>query len=135
MTIGVPLRDVEMMDARMAGSDFSLNAVQSSDDEGREWIETLEDDAELTEDLVAGKKDRRTVQIWLNDAMAGLSDRERKILFDRKLADEPRTLESLGHELGLSKERVRQLENAALKKMRTHLQDNVGREAQQLVAS
>ena len=135
LTIGVPLRDVEMMDARMAGSDFSLNAVQSSDDEGREWIETLEDDAELTEDLVAGKKDRRTVQIWLNDAMAGLSDRERKILFDRKLADEPRTLESLGHELGLSKERVRQLENAALKKMRTHLQDNVGREAQQLVAS
>src|SRR6056297_2686387 len=42
--VGVPLHDVEMMEGRLAGSDFSLNATQSSDDEGREWIETLEDE-------------------------------------------------------------------------------------------
>ena len=135
LTIGVPLRDVEMMDARMAGADFSLNAVQSSDDEGREWIETLEDDAEATEDLIAGRQDRRVVQIWLNEAMGDLSPRERKIVVDRKLADEPRTLESIGTELGLSKERVRQLESGALKKMRNYLQVNVGSAAQDLVMS
>ena len=43
--VGVPLNDVEMMDGRLSGSDFSLNATQASDEEGREWIDTLEDDA------------------------------------------------------------------------------------------
>ena len=104
-------------------------------DEGREWIETLEDDAEATEDLIAGRQDRRVVQIWLNEAMGDLSPRERKIVVDRKLADEPRTLESIGTELGLSKERVRQLESGALKKMRNYLQVNVGSAAQDLVMS
>ena len=42
--VGVPLRDVEMMEGRLSGSDFSLNATQSVDDEGREWIDTIEDD-------------------------------------------------------------------------------------------
>ena len=49
--VGVPLSDVEMMDGRLSGSDFSLNATQASDEEGREWIETLEDEnarADLT---------------------------------------------------------------------------------------
>jgi len=131
VTIGVPLRDVEMMDARMAGSDLSLNAVQA-DEDGREWIETIEDESEATEDEVAGSQDRNRLQIWLNDAMQVLSEREQMILAARKLAEDPRTLESLGQELGLSKERVRQLEAAALKKMRRHLVENVGPEAAEL---
>ena len=45
--VGVPLRDVEMMQGRLSGSDFSLNATQSSEDEGREWIEALEDDDDV----------------------------------------------------------------------------------------
>jgi RNA polymerase sigma-32 factor len=120
--IGVSLADVEMMDGRLSGSDFSLNATQSSEDEGREWIETLEDDGAQAADIVAEAHDGRHLRIWLKSAMDALSARERYIVAERKLRDEPRTLESLGEELGLSKERVRQLEAAAFAKMRRSLE-------------
>lgn len=124
MDLGVPLRDVEMMDGRLSGSDFSLNAQQSGDEEGREWIETLADEGENTAEMVGEAHDQAQLKTWLNEAMDGLSERERFILRERKLADEPRTLESLGEELSLSKERVRQLEAGALLKMRTMLETN-----------
>ncbi|PJE31880.1 RNA polymerase, sigma 32 subunit, RpoH [Pseudooceanicola antarcticus] len=119
--VGVPLRDVEMMEGRLSGSDFSLNATQSSDEEGREWIETLVDNGAGTEEIVADSHDRSALRRWLAGAMAELNDRERLIVAERKLRDTPRTLESLGRELGLSKERVRQLEAAAFSKMRRKL--------------
>ncbi|WP_434290512.1 RNA polymerase factor sigma-32 [Celeribacter sp. SCSIO 80788] len=124
MDLGVPLRDVEMMDGRLSGSDFSLNAQQSGDEEGREWIETLADEGETTAEMVGEAHDQAQLKIWLGEAMDTLSERERFILRERKLADEPRTLESLGEELSLSKERVRQLEAGALQKMRTILEAN-----------
>ena len=120
--IGVPLKDVEMMEGRLAGSDFSLNATQSSDDEGREWIEALEDDGTIASDQVEHEKDNETLRNWLVDAMSALNEREQFIIRERKLRDSPRTLESLGTELGLSKERVRQLESAAFGKMRRSLE-------------
>ncbi|MDK3072178.1 RNA polymerase factor sigma-32 [Sedimentitalea sp. JM2-8] len=120
--IGVPLRDVEMMEGRLSGSDFSLNATQSVDDEGREWIDALEDESAQAADLVEETHDREQLRAWLLAAMQGLSDRERFIVRERKLRDQPRTLESLGGELGLSKERVRQLEAVAFQKMRKSLE-------------
>lgn len=120
--IGVPLRDVEMMDGRLSGSDFSLNAVQSSDDEGREWIEALEDNSAQAAELVEEEHDRRQLRAWLVEALQALNERERFIITERKLREEPRTLESLGSELNLSKERVRQLEAAAFQKMRKTLE-------------
>ncbi|MDJ1007643.1 MAG: RNA polymerase factor sigma-32 [Paracoccaceae bacterium] len=120
--VGVPLHDVEMMEGRLAGSDFSLNATQSSDDEGREWIETLEDEGAQQSAQVEADKDIDTLRDWLVTALNGLNERERFIVRERKLRDEPRTLESLGNELGLSKERVRQLEAAAFGKMRKALE-------------
>ncbi|MDH5798171.1 MAG: RNA polymerase factor sigma-32 [Paracoccaceae bacterium] len=119
--VGVSLRDVEMMEGRLAGSDYSLNATQSSDEEGREWIETLEDESAQSAELVEASHDRETLRKWLAEALTTLSDREKYIVAERKLRDEPRTLESLGLELRLSKERVRQLEAAAFTKMRRHL--------------
>lgn len=120
--LNVPLRDVEMMDGRLSGSDFSLNAQQSTDEEGREWIDTIADEGDTTTDIVVEEHDQAQLRVWLSDAMGQLSDRERFILRERKLADDPRTLESLGEELCLSKERVRQLEAAAFIKMRKHLE-------------
>ena len=120
--VGVPLHDVEMMEGRLAGSDFSLNATQSTEDEGRQWIDALEDDAAQADETVSHAKDVDTLRVWLVEAMGQLNDRERFIVRERKLRDQPRTLESLGTELGLSKERVRQLEAAAFGKMRKSLE-------------
>ena len=131
--VGVPLRDVEMMEGRLSGTDFSLNATQSTEDEGREWIDTIEDDGARGDELVEKDHDNVALRLWLGDAMARLNDRERFIVRERKLRDDPRTLESLGSELSLSKERVRQLEAAAFQKMRKHLERH-GSEVQNLLA-
>ncbi|WP_298296320.1 RNA polymerase factor sigma-32 [uncultured Litoreibacter sp.] len=120
--VGVPLHDVEMMEGRLSGSDFSLNATQSTEDEGREWIDALEDDAPQAAETVAHQHDIDALRGWLVDAMTKLNEREQFILRERKMRDTPRTLEDLGNELGLSKERVRQLEAAAFAKMRKSLE-------------
>jgi RNA polymerase sigma-32 factor len=120
--VGVPLHDVEMMEGRLSGSDYSLNATQSSDEDGREWIDALEDDGVQAAEAVEGTHDTNRLRDWLINALQGLNPRERYIVAERKLKDEGRTLESLGEELGLSKERVRQLEAAAFAKMRRSLE-------------
>ena len=120
--VGVPLADVEMMEGRLSGSDFSLNATQSTDEDGREWIDALEDDGDQAAEHVENSHDTETLRQWLATALAALNERERFIVRERKLRDDPRTLESLGNELGLSKERVRQLEAAAFGKMRKNLE-------------
>jgi RNA polymerase sigma-32 factor len=120
--VGVPLHDVEMMEGRLSGSDYSLNATQSSDDEGREWIDALEDDGVQAAEAVEGAHDSARLRGWLVNALQGLNARERYIVAERKLREDGRTLESLGEELGLSKERVRQLEAAAFAKMRRSLE-------------
>jgi RNA polymerase sigma-32 factor len=131
--IGVPLRDVEMMDGRLAGADFSLNAVQTADEDGREWIDVLEDESAQSAEIVEESHDREQLRDWLLQALQALSERERFIIRERKLRDTPRTLESLGKELGLSKERVRQLEAAAFGKMRKSLETQ-SREVQHFLA-
>jgi len=120
--IGVPLHDVEMMEGRLSGSDYSLNATQSVEDEGREWIDALEDDGAQAAEIVENSHDTDQLREWLLVAMNALNERERFIVRERKLRDQVRTLESLGNELGLSKERVRQLEVAAFTKMRKTLE-------------
>ena len=120
--IGVPLADVVMMEGRLSGSDFSLNATQGSDAEGREWIEALEDDGPVPAEAVEEAHDAAHLRGWLLQALGTLNDRERYIVTERKLRGEGRTLESLGDELGLSKERIRQLEAAAFAKLRRTLE-------------
>ena len=124
--VGVPLNDVEMMDGRLSGSDFSLNATQASDEEGREWIETLEDENARADLTVEEEHDQKRLADWIGVAMDALNEREQFIVRERKLIESPRTLESLGAELSLSKERVRQLEAAAFGKMRKYLEKNAG---------
>lgn len=130
--VGVSVADVELMEGRLSGSDFSLNATQASDDEGREWIDTLEDPHTDTEAEVTHARDRLVLRGWLAEAMEGLNAREAFILRERRLTDKPRTLESLGQELNLSKERVRQLEAIAFGKMRKSLETH-GTQVQDLL--
>ncbi|MEI4473167.1 RNA polymerase factor sigma-32 [Frigidibacter sp. MR17.24] len=124
--VGVPLHDVEMMEGRLSGSDFSLNATQAADEDGREWIEALEDDSPQAAERVAESHDADALRLWLGVAMGALTPRERYIVGERKLRAEPRTLESLGDELRLSKERIRQLEAQAFSKMRRSLETQSG---------
>lgn len=120
--IGVSLRDVEMMEGRLSGADFSLNATQTQEDGGREWIDTLEDGRAQGAELAEARHDTARLREWLLVAMRRLSAREQLIIRERKLRDQPRTLESLGNELGVSKERVRQIEAAAFDKLRAGLE-------------
>jgi len=115
--IGVRICDVELMEGRLSGSDYSLNATQSVDQEGREWIDALEDEGAQAADHVETAHDTKLLRASLLGAMQVLSDRERFVLRERRLREDPRTLESVGAELKLSKERVRQIEAAALAKM------------------
>ena len=120
--LGVSTADVRTMDARLSSSDISLQApLSGGDEEGASRMEFLASDAPLPDeqvgDLIDGERRRR----WLNDALGQLNEREMKIIRARRLADDSATLEELGTDLGISKERVRQIENRALEKLRTAL--------------
>lgn len=121
--LGVPVHDVAMMEGRLQGSDASLNATQASDEDGREWIDVLEDEGAQAADLFAARHDRSVLRDHLSQALQALTPRERLIVRERQLVAAPRTLESLGAELRLSKERIRQLEAAAFAKLRRSLQE------------
>ena len=120
--IGVSLRDVQNMSGRLSGSDYSLNARQSGDEEGREWQDMIEDEGDQPAQVIEDVHDRSALRGWLADAMGRLSDRERMIVRERRLVEEPKTLQYLGKQLGLSKERVRQIEAQAFDKMRKSLE-------------
>ena len=114
--------DAEMMMGRMAGSDMSLNAQQSTEESGREWVDLLEDEEAQGADTVVRRRDHDKLRTRLDEAMEVLTPREQFILRERRMREDGRTLADLGDEMGLSKERVRQLEAAALTKMRTVLE-------------
>jgi RNA polymerase sigma-32 factor len=120
----VNIRDVEEMEGRLSGADNSLNAVISEDGE-EEWQNFLKDERPNPEDIVIQMKDSKTRSQWLAEALGTLTEREQKIIRDRHLQYETVTLEDLGRELGVSKERVRQLEARAMEKLKAGLQGRV----------
>ncbi len=122
--LGVKVKDVETMEARMNGGDSSLNVV-ISEDGTEEFQNFLADDRPTPEENVIGFHDAKTRSKWLNEALGQLSDREQKIIRDRHLQYETVTLEELGKELSISKERVRQLEARAMEKLKETLAPSV----------
>ena len=121
--LGVARADVEMMDTRLSGPDVSLNAPVADSDAAAssERIDFLVDKQPLPDETVGSAIDTNRRLVWLKDALTSLSDREYSILRERRLSEDAITLEELGVRLGISKERVRQIESRALEKLRLAL--------------
>lgn len=122
LDLGVPMADVELMDHRLSGPDHSLNAPIAADEGGSaEWVDFLIDDNLLPDEIVEETIDTERRSSWLGQALAVLNERELHIIRKRRLDDEGATLEALGERLGISKERVRQIESRALEKLKAAL--------------
>jgi RNA polymerase sigma-32 factor len=120
--LGVSSGDVELMDSRLSGPDTSLNAPiheQENDTSNRQ--DFLVDNVPLPDETVGETIDHERRLTWLRSALTVLNERELRIVRERRLQDNGATLESLGESLGISKERVRQIENRALDKLREAL--------------
>lgn len=121
-TLGVSERDVALMDSRLSAPDTSLNAPLVGDgSESSDRVDFLVCEAPLPDEIVGDRIDGERRTGWLNGALGVLNDRELNIIRERRLRDEGATLEELGGKLGISKERVRQIENRALEKLRSAL--------------
>ena len=115
--LGVSEDDVVSMNRRMAmGGDTSLN-VPMGEDGDSQWQDLLGDDGPLQDERVAEAQERDMRHGLLNEALGSLNDRERHILTERRLTDDPKTLEDLSQEYGVSRERVRQIEVRAFEKL------------------
>ena len=122
--LNVTVKDVQDMESRLSGGDHSLNAHVGENGED-EWQDFLAADAPNPEDVVIGMKDSQTRSKWLKEALGELSKREQQIIRERHLGYEPVTLETLGKSLGVSKERVRQLEQRAMDKLKASMTKRV----------
>jgi RNA polymerase sigma-32 factor len=121
--IGVQKSDVATMEARLSAPDMSFNAPVSDSDSADSAIrlDFFADDKPLPDEVVGDSIDTERRYDWLQSALTVLSERELRILRERRLSEEGETLEALGTKLGISKERVRQIENRALEKLKKAL--------------
>lgn len=114
--LSVPEEDVVNMNRRLSSPDHSLNAPVRIDGEG-EWQDWLVDDSEDQETELAERQELGRRRNMLTSALASLNDRERHILTQRRLQENPVTLEDLSQQYGISRERVRQIEVRAFEKL------------------
>jgi len=115
--LGVLDEEVISMNRRLSGGDASLNSPMRADSES-EWQDWLVDDTTPSQESVVADDQEKTIRMsLLEEAMTELSDRERHILTERRLKDEPTTLEELASQYGVSRERVRQIEVRAFEKL------------------
>lgn len=114
--LGVSETEVINMNRRLTAPDHSLNSPMRADSEG-EWMDWLEDETPNQETVYAENEELRNRRAMLESAMDCLNDRERHILTERRLRDDPLTLEDLSQEYNISRERVRQIEVRAFEKL------------------
>ncbi len=121
--LGVTEDEVVSMNRRMGhGGDTSLNApLRSSEDGEGQWQDFLVSDEPLQDEVLANDEERRVRHELLTEAMDSLNERERHILTERRLVDEPKTLEDLSQVYGVSRERIRQIEVRAFEKLQAAL--------------
>jgi len=114
---GLAANDIINMDRRMTARDLSLNAPMSHEEDAMEFQDTLVDEGPSPEVMMGDREEATVRNGLLKKALRELTDRERHIFTERRLRDEPVTLEELGKSYGISRERVRQLENRAFEKV------------------
>jgi len=121
--LGVTEEEVVSMNRRMGhGGDTSLNApLRSSEDGEGQWQDFLVSEAPLQDEIYANEEERQVRHDLLVEAMDSLNDREKHILTERRLVDEPKTLEDLSQVYGVSRERIRQIEVRAFEKLQAAL--------------
>jgi RNA polymerase sigma-32 factor len=121
--LGVTEEEVVSMNRRMAmGGDTSLNVSLKGDEGGEsQWQDFLVDSGPLQDELIAEDEESRVRHDLLMDAMESLNERERHILTERRLTDDPKTLEELSQVYGVSRERIRQIEVRAFEKLQAAL--------------
>ncbi|MBM3481020.1 MAG: RNA polymerase sigma factor RpoH [Alphaproteobacteria bacterium] len=116
--LGVPEQDVVQMNQRLAAPDHSLNAPLRGDGEGElEWQDWLVDETADQEVRLADAQEFGRRKAMMEEALKTLNERERQILVERRLTENPATLEDLSHRYNVSRERVRQIENRAFEKL------------------
>ncbi len=120
-TLGVSESDVALMDSRLSGPDASLNAPVTDEGGASDRMDFLVSDAPLPDEVAGETIDVERRSEWLAAALKELNERELRIIRERRLRDSGATLEALGERLGISKERVRQIENRALEKLKAAL--------------
>jgi len=126
--LGVPEAEVVNMNRRMMlGGDASLNVALRGDEDGSgQWQDWLVDDRPLQDETVAEAEEWQLRQEMLAEAMQSLNERERHILTERRLTDNPQTLEELSQEYDVSRERIRQIEVRAFEKLQKAMQRIAG---------
>ncbi|WP_132095612.1 RNA polymerase sigma factor RpoH [Caulobacter sp. BK020] len=121
--LGVLDSEVVSMNRRLSGPDASLNAPLRADGES-EWQDWLADDNQVSQETVVAENEEKSLRMTLlEEAMVELTDRERHILTERRLKDEPTTLEDLAAQYGVSRERVRQIEVRAFEKLQKSMRE------------
>ena len=121
--LDVPEAEVIEMNRRLSGSDNSLNAVMGGVEGDSEWLDMLPDESPSQETIVGDRKELRQRREMLDVALKKLNPRERDIIFERRLKDEPSTLEELSHRYAVSRERIRQIEVRAFEKLQRAMRD------------
>ncbi|MCX7337950.1 MAG: RNA polymerase factor sigma-32 [Alphaproteobacteria bacterium] len=120
----VSIQDVEIMGNRLSGHDLSLsNPISEFGDD--DWQAQISDTRPTPEEASMEEDDTQSRRSWITGAMQCLDDRETYIISKRRLIDPPKTLESIGKKLSITKERARQIEAKALRKMKYYLLESI----------
>jgi RNA polymerase sigma-32 factor len=123
-TLDVPEQEVINMNGRLAGADHSLNSPLRADSDG-EWQDLLADETESHENAIADREELTGRKALLSKALTVLTERERHIIVERRLKDDPTAFEDLSRKYGISHQRVRQIELHALQKLRKAMKPRI----------
>ena len=120
-TLKIKTLDIENLQTRLKMGDQSLNKTITEDNASVELISLLKDDSPTQDNIFENLNDTQLKQKWIFQSINALNEREQFIINSRQLNEKPKTLDEIGKQLKISKERVRQIESSSLKKLRKNI--------------